>query len=269
MIVDERPFYSDPWKGAYLEAAQAIWDWRIGLRNIVEGDRTGSFDFMIEARRFREQQYTSLVDDDVISRVNRAVQRFGLDAELFAMQIESAARLVGPIRFRRMVDQREFFAAWVYPHGRLLATLAKVGGPLYVNQVDAMSGAFFLVRHLVNLPADAARGHLFIPNDDLEAFGVSEEALMTGPPEDATRKLLWKQCVRIRDYFARALPLSRDLPRRHRTSFRRWWLGGLEVLNAIERRKFDVWAEPVGLSPYYRAQARFQARFARVSFGHK
>jgi phytoene synthase len=121
----------------------------------------------------------------------------------------------------------------------------------------------------MELPRELEGDHLFIPGEELSVFGVDEIELGAGPPSESVKKLLWKQCVRIRDYFARALPLSKDLPRSYRVGFRRWWLGGLEVVNAIERRKYDLWSVPVELSRYHRAQARFQARFARISFGHK
>ncbi len=269
MTLIDRPFYSDPWKGDMEEAARALWDFRDAVRLAALGGRHRDVDWVREAARFRETRLTDVVDADLVDRVMRAVTRYELDPSHVASQLESAGRLSGRIRFDSLNEQRQFMAGWVHPHGRLLAGLAKVSGPLYVEYVDALGSAYFLLGHLMELPRDLERDHLFIPADELLAFGVEEGDLRAGPPGESVKKLLWKQCVRIRDYFARALPLSRDLPRRYRFGFRRWWLGGLEVVNAIERRKYDVWREPVQISRYHRAQARFQARFARMSFSHK
>ena len=269
MSPSDRPFYSDPWKGELEEASRALWNWRDAVRLVGLGNRHGDVDTVGEAARLRATRQTDIVDADVLQRVLETVDRFGLEFEYLAMQLESSERLAAAIRFDSMNEQRQFIAAWVHPHARLLAGLAKVSGPLYVNYVDSFASAFFLLGHLMELRRDLERDHFFIPTEELSAFGVDDNELRSGPPSESVKKLLWKQCVRIRDYFARALPLSKDLPRTYRVGFRRWWLGGLEVVNAIEKRKYDVWRDPVELSRYQRAQARFQARFARISFGHK
>jgi phytoene synthase len=107
---------------------------------------------------------------------------------------------------------------------------------------------------------------VYIPLRDFEKTGVSVEQLKSGALDADGRKLLWRQVIRARDAFAQGQPLAQDLSRKTRRAFKRWWLGGLEVLNEIERRKYDVWSEPITLSAFHRAQVRFQALFGRTSF---
>lgn len=263
---DYLPFYSDPWRGERAEAARAIWDWHLAIRELAAGGQAGEMDFGREAQRIREGAAAELVNPSLAQRVHEAIGRFDLGVEEFASQVEVAAALRGPIRFVDARDQRAFFDKWTGSLGRLLASLAGVSGVLHVGYVNALSSGFYLLDRVLEMPTDVPAGRVFIPQDELAAFSVSEAQLAEGPPDAQVTRLLWKQCVRIRDYFARALPLSRDLPRRYSVGFRRWWLGGLEMVNAIERRKYDVWSAPITLSAYHRAQARFQARFARASF---
>ena len=80
------------------------------------------------------------------------------------------------------------------------------------------------------------------------------------------RRLLWKQVVRARDAFAHGAPLANEISPRLARGLKRWWMGGLEVLNEIERRDYDLWTKPLELSMRHRAQVFFQARFGRTSF---
>ena len=269
MKAQDRPFYLDPWRGDYLEAARSIWDWHLAVHEAVLNSSGGRVDFEAEAMMVRSDLSSSLIDDELTARIRATAISFGLDADDFARQVVAAERFTGPLRFEDHGELREFVDNWIGPVARQLAAIAGLSGVLHAGRVAALGDGFFLLGVLLDLPQDLARDHVFIPEEEMRTFAVSHEQLRGCPPDDQVRKLVWKQCVRIRDSFATALPLSRALPRRYSVGFRRWWLGGLETINAIERRNFDVCSAPVRLSLYHRAQARFQARFARISFGPK
>jgi phytoene synthase len=269
MRAQDRPFYLDPWKGDHMEAARSIWDWHLAIHEAALNSSGRRVDFEVEAKMVRSDLSSSVIDDELTARIRATALAFGMDADDFVRQVVAAERYAGPIRFADFGELREFVDSWIGPVARQLAAIAGLSGFLHARSVAALGEGFFLLGVLLDLPQDLARDHVFIPGDELRAFAVSDEQLKGCPPDDQVRKLVWKQCVRIRDSFATALPLSQDLPRRYSVGFRRWWLGGLEIIHAIERRNFDVCSAPVQLSLYHRAQARFQARFARVSFGHK
>ena len=69
-----------------------------------------------------------------------------------------------------------------------------------------------------------------------------------------TKKLLWKQVIRIRDAFAQGQPLVKEVPRKFRRSFKKNWLTGLELVGEIERRQYDLWTRPISLSRLQRFQ---------------
>lgn len=266
----ELPFYEDPWRGDQTEAAHAIWDWHVALHETAVGSSDlEEEDFSLDAERIRVEMTSGIVGETVMSRARRAAERWDLPRELFAMQIQAARVFCGPVKFEDQASLFSFANRWSVPVGRLLIRVAGSDREWQIPWVDALSRGYFLLARLLELPDDVAAGRFFFPQEEMEFFGVEMHELRNGPPGEAVRKLLWKQTVRIRDQFAQALPLARELPRRQAASFRRWWLGGLEMLNAIERQQYDVWSGPIVLSGYHRAQVRYQARFGRLTFKSK
>jgi phytoene synthase len=185
---------------------------------------------------------------------------------LLSGQVRALRHLVPPVLFAAYPELNAFIHAFVVPHARLLARLAGADRNWQQPQIQALAEGFFLVRTLTALPADLARNRLFIPEEDCDRAGVGFEQLRRGMVDDRVKKLLWKQSVRARDAFAQSLPLAGELERRYARAFKRWWLGGLEVLNEVERRDYDVWTSPVTLKPRHRMLVRFQARFGRATF---
>jgi phytoene synthase len=80
------------------------------------------------------------------------------------------------------------------------------------------------------------------------------------------RKLLWKQAVRARDAYAQGRQLVHEVTRRFSLPLKRYWLGGLEYLNEIERRDYDVWSVPIAFTRRQRAMIHTLARLGRLSF---
>ncbi len=267
LVLDEKPFLRDGWSGARAEAAAAFWGWHNALREAaLSDDSLDEEDFALEADRVEATLFTRLLDADRVRAAADALASFDLERSLLASQVRSAGRLTRPLDFYDAEDVRRFADSWAVPLARLLAGIAGADRTWQLPYIDALGRAFFLLGRLVDVPSDAKRSHCFFSADEMSFFGVSESDLREGPPSENVKKLLWKQSVRIRDLFAQALPLVRDLPRRQAAAFKIWWLGGLEVLNIVERRQFDVWSSPVLIGTLRRLQVRYQSRFSRLAF---
>jgi phytoene synthase len=83
------------------------------------------------------------------------------------------------------------------------------------------------------------RQRLYIPLADLARFGLGEAALHAGATSPAWRALMSELVGRARDLFRLGQPLEQRVPAFawELALFRR---GGLAILDAIERRRFDV-----------------------------
>ncbi len=263
------PFYNDGWPRKKKESAEALWDFHRGLvyadAPSLDGSDLAAY-FESESARAEAGQPLRSLPEDTMRRVYDAVETYELPVDLLTRQILAAKFFKESIRFTDSRAATAFISDWAHAHGRMLSHLAGVTGSWQLRYVDEFSSGFFWAGRLVTLKEDLERDWLFIPQSDLRRAEVEIEDLRRGEMTEGVRRLLWKQTIRAKDAFAQSEQLVLDLPRRYSNAVKRWWIGGLEVLNEIARRDYDVWSEPVTLSLFHRFQVRFQARFGRTTF---
>ena len=246
-----RPFEDVPWPKDKASAAAVFWEWRDYLKSLTLPNADAYSD---EARRLENGDAPQQLSGSLVEKIWRVSQEHKLPIDWFAAPLKASFRLHQPLRFVDAGALKEFLGEWVVPHASLIAKLAGSAHSWQLKQVNELATAFFLTDKLVHLPVELQEERLFIPESDLEQAGVTVEMLRTGDLNENVRKLLWKQAVRVRDAFAQGQPLLKDLDRRYRRPFKRNWLTGLEYVNEIERRKYDLWSSLIELSSRQRFQ---------------
>ena len=96
-----------------------------------------------------------------------------------------------------------------------------------------------------DLPADLARGRLYLPLEDLQRFGCTEDDLRAGILSQPVAALLKHECDRAREYYARArAALPREDARRLVAA---QIMGAIyfATLQRIERTGYDVFSQAV------------------------
>lgn len=114
----------------------------------------------------------------------------------------------------------------------------------------ALGLALQLTNILRDVKKDASFGRIYLPQDELAAFGVSENEIMEGRWSPRLQQLLRFQALRARHYFAKAhrLMVPEDRPRLVAAEIMREVYE--ELLNKIERRQFDVMSSPVKIGKF-------------------
>jgi phytoene synthase len=113
---------------------------------------------------------------------------------------------------------------------------------------EAAGIAFQLTNILRDLAEDAARGRVYLPREDLERFGYTEEQLHRGERDEHFRQLMRFEVERARSYYESARPLAGLLKPAGRAVYlvmARTYRG---LLEAIEKRDYDVFSSRVRLS---------------------
>jgi len=72
--------------------------------------------------------------------------------------------------------------------------------------------AFQLTNILRDVGRDAALDRIYLPQEDLQEFGVSERDLLTGRYTPGVRALMAFECERAEGYYAEADAIARRLP---------------------------------------------------------
>ena len=114
-----------------------------------------------------------------------------------------------------------------------------------------------------DVAVDLKQGRVYLPQEDLARFGVTEDALREGRVTEPVRRLLAFECQRARHFFdaaERAMPLGGG-----RRLVAAEIMGGIYfgILQRIERRGYDVFSEVIRVPKPARARIALSI-FART-----
>jgi phytoene synthase len=126
--------------------------------------------------------------------------------------------------------------------------------------------AFQLTNILRDLAEDARRGRIYVPTEELAAFGCREEQLLHGPYDAAYQALMQFQLRRAYEYYDRSAPLQQLLEPPGRAVFQIMTRIYRGLLDAVARRGFDQPAERVSLSRWHKAGLVLQAIPVRLGW---
>ena len=87
---------------------------------------------------------------------------------------------------------------------------------------------------------DYLKGRVYIPQDDMRDFGVTDETIASGVATEEFRALLHHEVDIARALFEEGLPLIGMVGRELALDLDLFSRGGLEILRAIERQNYDV-----------------------------
>jgi phytoene synthase len=108
--------------------------------------------------------------------------------------------------------------------------------------------AFQLTNILRDVKEDAAMARVYLPQEDLEKFGVTAAELGSGEPMEKLRPLLEFEAARARKFYLsaeRLIPLIEEVSQPALWAMVEIYRG---ILDRIERRNYDVYSERVRLS---------------------
>jgi squalene synthase HpnC len=126
------------------------------------------------------------------------------------------------------------------PVGRLLLHLFRADTPGNIAQSDAVCSALQLANFWQDVALDYAKGRIYLPQDEMARFGVSEAHIAERRCDDAWRALLGFQIERTRAMFRSGAPLGHRLPGRIGLEIRATVRGGLRVLDKLGAVQCDV-----------------------------
>jgi phytoene synthase len=109
-----------------------------------------------------------------------------------------------------------------------------------------------------DIKADLQQGRVYLPQEDLARFNVTEADLAAGVVTDPVRRLLVHECQRARHFFTAARQAMPHGETRKLVAAE--IMGGIyfEILQRIERRGYDVFSERVRVPKIVRARIALQ-----------
>lgn len=129
------------------------------------------------------------------------------------------------------------------PVGRIMLKLFKADSSQNLQQSDAICTALQLINFWQDVAIDWQKSRVYLPQDDLLQWGVTEEQIAAARIDEQWRGLMRMQVVRARSLMLEGAPLARRMPGRFGWELRLIVLGGLRILEKIEAVDYDVFRQ--------------------------
>ena len=184
------------------------------------------------------------VDDPVFVALGHTIAAHALPVEPFRDLLAAFRRdAAGETRaLATFADVLDYCRCSANPVGRIVLGLFGHRDAERQARSDDICTALQLTNFWQDVRGDLARGRIYLPQEDLDRFCGSREALAEGRANGAFRELLAFEVARTRALFARGLPLADLVSGRLRREVRLFAHGGLAILDRIEAVDCDVLA---------------------------
>lgn len=136
------------------------------------------------------------------------------------------------------------------PVGNLLLHLYGEATPVNLAYSDAICTALQLINFWQDVAKDYAIGRVYLPQDDLTRFGVSETQISQGINDDHWRALMEFEVDRARSLMLKGAPLGSILRGRIGLEMRMIIAGGLRILDKLEAADYDMFNRRPVLRPF-------------------
>jgi len=206
------------------------------LGDEAEGDRLALLD------RWEEEFRRSAAGSarPVFAALRDTMARFSIPEEPFLRLIEANRIDQRKNRFETFAELLDYCSYSATPVGRMVLPLLGYHDEERARLADEICVGLQLANFWQDVSVDAAKGRIYIPLEDLRAFGVREEQIFERRLTGSFRLLMRHEVLRARGYFERGRRLEELVDRRVRLDVRLFRLGGEAVLDAIARQCYDV-----------------------------
>ncbi|ENO90312.1 squalene synthase HpnC [Thauera linaloolentis] len=176
----------------------------------------------------------------MFERLGRAIAAHALPLQPFRDLLDAFAQDVGKTRYCDFPELHDYCRRSADPVGRLMLHLYAAATPDKLRRADAICTSLQLINFWQDVAIDWQKRRIYLPQDDMARFGVTEDDIEAGRCDERWRALMAFEVQRARAMMADGAPLALALPGRIGWELRLIVLGGLRILERIEAAGYDV-----------------------------
>jgi phytoene synthase len=177
----------------------------------------------------------------ILPAVEHAVRRFDIPPRYLFELLDGVSSDLDPPRYRTFDDLYRYCYLVASTVGLVCLHIFGFQSKEALAYGEKLGVAFQLTNILRDLGEDAARGRFYLPEEDLERFGVAR-ADLEARRLDRLRDLLRYQADRAEDFYRQAAPLLGLVDRRSRASL--WVMTAIYhgILERLRASHYDVFS---------------------------
>jgi squalene synthase HpnC len=179
----------------------------------------------------------------VAQRLAPVVAQYALPLSLFHDLLSAFMQDVTTLRYATFEQVRDYCRRSADPVGRLMLHLYGALSPENLARSDAICTGLQLTNFWQDIAIDWQKQRVYLPQDSLQAFGVTEAQIAAGRVDGAWKNLMRDEIQRTRALLESGRPLALALPGRLGWELRLVIQGGLRILQRIEQVDYDVFRQ--------------------------
>lgn len=182
-------------------------------------------------------------DQALFRRLALVITEFRLPVPLLRALLSAFKQDVMVKRYTTFDALLDYCRRSANPVGALMLHLYKTVDDRSLRESDAICSSLQLINFWQDIAIDWQKSRIYLPQEDLARFGVTEDRLARAEINDAWRELMRFQVKRTRAMMQAGAPLALRLPGRIGWELRLVVQGGLRILERIESVGYDVFRQ--------------------------
>ena len=211
------------------ERLQLLQEWRLRLHS--------------PSRMRASAEQAHAADDFIFIALHDTIERFTLQVSLFDDLLDAFVQDVKITRYSTWADVLDYCRRSANPVGRLVLRLNGYHDQVLERSSDAVCTALQLTNFWQDLAVDWPRGRLYVPEEIWSLHGADPKTLQGGRMTPEWRAALQDCGARTQSLFEEGRSVCDGVSGRLRYELRATWLGGMRILDRLDRSSFDVFTK--------------------------
>jgi len=179
-------------------------------------------------------------DLDAIKALARTVRDCAIPAQPFYDLIQANRQDQLVTRYDMYSDLEDYCKLSANPVGQVVLYIVGAATPERIAASDSVCTALQVIEHTQDVAEDLANGRIYLPRQDMDAYGVTEADLAEKTAGPRVRELVKFEADRARRLLDDGAPLVGTLKGAARLAIAGYVAGGRATLKAIEAGGYDV-----------------------------
>lgn len=176
------------------------------------------------------------------------VRAHQIDTRLLRALLSAFRQDVRQTRYPSFASLLDYCTRSANPVGRIMLALAGEQRPALLKKSDAICSALQIINFLQDVAIDWEKSRVYLPQEDLQRFGVTEAQIANAQTNQCWRELMTFEVERTRSMMYEGAPLALEIGGRLGWELRLIVQGGLRILEKIESANYDVFRHRPTLS---------------------
>jgi squalene synthase HpnC len=207
------------------------------LGDAVSGDRVAWLRWLESEL---DRAYAGTAQHPLMGALTPILHECAMPREPFLRLIEANRSDQRRQRYETFDELHEYCRLSADPVGELVLYAFGRATPARIELSDMICTGLQLLEHWQDVAEDLANGRVYLPREDIERFGCSEDELAQPTASRPLRALMEFEVVRARELIERGASLVRTLHGRPRVAVAGFVGGGLAGLDAIAAADYDI-----------------------------